>query len=203
MGASGNREKIIEAARRLLESGGVGAVSFDAIAAEVGIAKQSVLYWYPSRSDLLAALFVGWLAAETEAAEASLVGVKDSHAAIEAFVRTIIRFHTGDFDRFRLMYLAPQTMKSGIQEVRNTDVLGEIHATTSMLYSALAARLDGSSDENRESAFAIHASALGIVMMLGLADSIGDPLKHSEQRLIDALVSRLSNHDRGANEGDR
>jgi hypothetical protein len=39
---------------------------------------------------------------------------------------------------------------------------------------------------------AIHESVLGLVLMFGLADNLRDPLKHSEDELIAALVSRLS-----------
>jgi AcrR family transcriptional regulator len=183
--------KIVFAAQELLVSDGLGAVSFDRIARKLGIAKQSVLYWFPSKSDLLAGMFVDWLGAEAKEAEASLMSVENPNAAIDAFVRSITRFHTGNLDRFRMMYLAPQTLKTGMQEARNTDVLDKIHATTSRLYGALAARLDGSPDEARQTAFAVHSATLGLVLMLGLAEGIGDPLAHSEEDLVAALVARL------------
>lgn len=184
--------KIIGAAQDLLADGGFGAVSFDAIARELGIAKQSVLYWFPSKGDLLAAMFVDWLGAEAAAAEESLRAVETENEAIGAFVRTITGFHTGNLDRFRMMYLAPQTLKSGMQEAGSGAVLDRIHATTSRLYGALAARLQGSPDEARRTAFAIHSAALGLVLMLGLAEGIGDPLAHSEEDLVAALIARLS-----------
>ncbi|WP_296765125.1 TetR/AcrR family transcriptional regulator [Sediminimonas sp.] len=184
--------KIINAAQKLLASDGFGAVSFDSIANELGIAKQSVLYWFPTKSELLAAMFVDWLAAEAKAAEASLLSVETSNEAIDAFVRSITRFHKGNLDRFRMMYLAPQTLKAGMQEARDSDVLDKIHATTSQLYGALAERLDVSPDQARQTAFSIHSAALGLVLMLGLADGIGDPLKHSEDDLVTALIAKLS-----------
>jgi len=185
-------EKIIDAAQGLLANGGFGAVSFDTIARELGIAKQSVLYWFPSKSDLLAAMFVDWLGAEAWEAEESLISVETPNEAIDVFVRSITRFHTDSLDRFRMMYLAPQTLKAGMQEARNDDVLDKIHATTSHLYTALAAKLDGSPDQARQTAFAIHSAALGLVLMLGLAEGIGDPLAHSEDDLVTALIAKLS-----------
>jgi AcrR family transcriptional regulator len=184
--------KIINAAQKLLANDGFGAVSFDSIANELGIAKQSVLYWFPTKSELLAAMFVDWLAAEAKAAEASLLSVETSNEAIDAFVRSITRFHKGNLDRFRMMYLAPQTLKAGMQEAGDSDVLDKIHATTSQLYGALAERLDVSPDQARQTAFSIHSAALGLVLMLGLADGIGDPLKHSEDDLVTALIAKLS-----------
>jgi len=184
--------KILRAAQALLARGGLGAVSFDAIARELGISKQAVLYWFPSKSDLLSAMFVGWLDAEAREAEASLQTVRTSNEAIDAFVRSIMQFHKGDLDRFRMMYLAPQTLKSGVQEARDSDVLDKIHETTSRLYSALAERLDGSPDQTRQAAFAVHSATLGLILMLGLAESIGDPLAHSEHDLVVALIAKLS-----------
>ncbi|WP_170603659.1 TetR/AcrR family transcriptional regulator [Ruegeria arenilitoris] len=185
-------QKIILAAQGLLTNSGLGAVSFDTIARELGIAKQSVLYWFPSKSDLLAAMFVDWLDAEAMEAEDSLASVLTPNEAIDVFVRSILRFHTDNLDRFRMMYLAPQTLKAGMQEVRNGDVLAKIHATTSQLYGALAARLDESPDQARQTAFAIHSAALGLVLMLGLAEGIGDPLAHSQDDILTALIAKLS-----------
>ena len=91
-----------------------------------------------------------------------------------------------------MMYLAPQTLKAGIQEARSSEVLDKIHATTSKLYEALANRLDGPPDKARQTAFAVHSATLGLVLMLGLAEGIGDPLKHSEEDLVSALIAKLS-----------
>ncbi|UWQ90448.1 TetR/AcrR family transcriptional regulator [Rhodobacteraceae bacterium M382] len=184
--------KILGAAQLLLASGGIGAASFDAIARQLGISKQAVLYWFPSKSDLLAAMFVNWLDAEATEAEKSLRLAETSNGAIDVFVRTITQFHRDNLDRYRMMYLAPQTLKAGMQETRDGDVLDQIHKTTSRLYDALAKKLDGSPDQARQTAFAIHSASLGLVLMLGLAESIGDPLKHSDKDLVNALIERLS-----------
>ncbi len=184
--------KILGVVQELLASGGLGAVSFDAIARELGISKQAVLYWFPSKSDLLAAMFVDWLGAEAYEAETSLESAATANEAVEVFVRAITRFHMGNLDRFRMMYLAPQTLKTGVQEAKNTKALERIHATTSRMYGAFAAHLDGTLEQSRQSAFAIHSAALGLVMMLGLSEGIGDPLKHSEDDLVTALIAKLS-----------
>jgi len=184
--------KILGKVQELLASGGLGAVSFDAIARELGISKQAVLYWFPSKGDLLAAMFVDWLGAEAHVAEASLESADTANEAVEVFVRAITRFHMGDLDRFRMMYLAPQTLKTDVQEAKNAKALERIHATTSRMYGALAARLDGTLEQSRQSAFTIHSAALGLVMMLGLSEGIGDPLKHSKDDLVNALIANLT-----------
>lgn len=186
------KDRIILAAQQILATGGLGALSFDAIARALGVSKQAVLYWFPSKPDLLAELFVGWLQAEADAAEAALADCAAGPPAIAAFVRTIAAFHLGNLDRFRLMYLVPQTLGTGPQDPGDRRVLPQIHATTGRLYAALASRLLAPPAEARQQAVAIHAAVLGLVLMAGLADSIGDPLKHPSDALVSALIVRLA-----------
>ena len=50
------RDRILDAATDLFGVRGVDAVSLDVIAAEVGVAKQTLLYWFPSKDDLVQAV---------------------------------------------------------------------------------------------------------------------------------------------------
>ena len=75
MGVTGNtRVRVVDAALDLFGTRGVDAVSLDEIAREVGVRKQTVLYWFPSKDDLVEAVL------ETAAAELALL--------IEAAVRS-------------------------------------------------------------------------------------------------------------------
>ncbi len=183
-------KKILNAAQTLLSNGGPNAVSFDKVAAEIGVTKQAVLYWFPSKSALLAAMFVDWLDAEAQVAADAVEMTQTSNDAIRGFIHAVVAFHTGNLDRFRMMYLAPQTLKVGSQVGR--DALEEIHHTTDRLYDCLAQKLDLNASDARQTAFVIHSSVLGLVMMLALADSISDPLAHSESALIAALLARFT-----------
>jgi len=58
-------DSILKIAREIMASEGLAAVSFDAIARRLGRSKQAVLYWYPTKHDLLTALFLPWLRAST------------------------------------------------------------------------------------------------------------------------------------------
>lgn len=73
MTAEPTRDRILRAATDLFGTRGVEAVSLDAIAAEVGVRKQTLLYWFPSRDELLSAVL------------ASVAG--ELHVLIEAAVR--------------------------------------------------------------------------------------------------------------------
>ena len=50
------RERILDAATDMFGVRGVDAVSLDMIAADVGVAKQTLLYWFPSKDDLVQAV---------------------------------------------------------------------------------------------------------------------------------------------------
>lgn len=186
------KSKILRTAQTLLETGGFGAVSFDTIAKTLGVSKQAILYWFPTKKELLTGMFVDWLHAETTVAQDCLKQASNPKAAIEAFVISISAFHIDNLDRFRMMYLAPQTLKAGAKAAQNTEALEQIHAITSKLYGALAEKLNGEPEQNRKKAFAIHSATLGLVMMHGLADGIGDPLAHSKEELIAAMAAQLA-----------
>jgi AcrR family transcriptional regulator len=86
------RQRILDAALDLFGARGVDAVSLDEIAREVGVRKQTVLYWFPSKDDLVDAVL------EAVAAELALVidaavraADDDPLARIDAVVRAVFR----------------------------------------------------------------------------------------------------------------
>ena len=78
------RERILDAATDLFGLRGVEAVSLDVIAGEVGVAKQTLLYWFPSKDDLVQAVL------ESAVLELS-VGVE---AAIRSTTTSLSLFET-------------------------------------------------------------------------------------------------------------
>lgn len=67
------RNRILEAAAELFGGRGVDAVSLDEIAVAVGVRKQTVLYWFASKDELVDSVFAG--------------AVEQLGAAVEAAVR--------------------------------------------------------------------------------------------------------------------
>ena len=191
--SNGNtKDQILKIARDLLATDGLSAVSFDAIAARLGRTKQAVLYWYPSKHDLLSAMFLPSLEAEATAATRSVAGATSRDQAIEAFVRSVAAFHLQDLDRFRMMYLLPQTIKPSAGEPYSVGLLAKVHPVTDRMYAALAENLTGDPKGAREQALAIHAAVLGLVLMCGLAESVKDPLTHSVSDLVEALITSFT-----------
>ena len=67
MEALGTRERILAVSLERFGTRGVDGTSLDDIAAEVGVRKQTVLYWFPSKEELVDAVL------ETAAAELAVV----------------------------------------------------------------------------------------------------------------------------------
>lgn len=189
------KDRILKIAREILASDGLGAVSFDAIARRLGRTKQAVLYWYPTKHDLLAAMFLPWLKAEADVATRSVGDAAGRNEAMDAFVRAIAEFHFDDIDRFRAMYLLPQTIGPGANDTKNAELLAQIHPVTDRIYGALADHFEGDPTTARREAFAVHSAVLGLVLMFGLAENLNDPLKHSASEAVDALVAGFRSAD--------
>ena len=86
------RERILDAATDMFGVRGVDAVSLDMIAADVGVAKQTLLYWFPSKDDLVQAVLVEAASELTLATEAAIRATGDDPLdRIEAVVRAVFR----------------------------------------------------------------------------------------------------------------
>lgn len=86
------RERILDAATDLFGVRGVDAVSLDVIAAEVGVAKQTLLYWFPSKDDLVQAVLVGAVQELTIGIEAAIrASTDDPLDRIDSVVRAVFR----------------------------------------------------------------------------------------------------------------
>ncbi|MGE0877981.1 MAG: TetR/AcrR family transcriptional regulator [Acidimicrobiia bacterium] len=88
------RERILDVALHAFGSRGYEATSLDSIAAELGVRKQSVLYWYTSKEALLEAVIDDAAAALSAEIERSLVKSSESFGRIEAVVRALFAVAT-------------------------------------------------------------------------------------------------------------
>ena len=84
-------QRIIHAALLLFGTRGYEATSLDAVASALGIRKQTILYWYPSKEALLDAV-IDHSAAELSAAlEHTLSRAGEGWARVEAVVKSVFR----------------------------------------------------------------------------------------------------------------
>ena len=82
----------MHAATDLFGSRGVEAVSLDVIAVEVGVAKQTLLYWFPSKDELVQAVLAGAASQLGVVIEAAVRAAPDEPLErIDAVVRAVFR----------------------------------------------------------------------------------------------------------------
>ncbi len=86
------RSEILEASVDLFGNRGFAAVSLDDIAGVVGVAKQTVLYWFPSKDELLDAVLEQTAVELAAVIEAAVRAAPDEPLArVEAVVRAVFR----------------------------------------------------------------------------------------------------------------
>ncbi|MEZ4228320.1 MAG: helix-turn-helix domain-containing protein [Polyangiaceae bacterium] len=94
---------ICEAATRLFARQGFDGTSLQAIAAQVGISKPTLLYHYPSKDALRAAVLENLFAHWRRMVPQLLEAVTSGHARFEALTNELIRFFREDPDRALLL----------------------------------------------------------------------------------------------------
>ena len=189
--------RILAAAREIVRATGPDSLTFDAVAAKVGVSKQAVLYWYPNKARLIEALVRPALEAESAAGQGAITANASPTEAIRAYIGALAVFHTSDLDRFRLMYVTPQIGHRPGRNGQMLTTLGRIHPATNEMYDKLATRLVegeryGRVIDARRAAAAIHTALLGLILRMAMADALNAPLRLREDALVEALVGVMA-----------
>jgi AcrR family transcriptional regulator len=191
------REAIVDQARRIVAGQGFASLTFQALAEALGVSKQAIIYWFPTKWDLALAYALRVLDGEAEATIPAARDAGSAASAIEAFVRALVGHYLKNLGDFRVLYLAPQFDRSITPGVPSADTLGPIHEKTSAIYAALEAKIALDPEfrpgvSPRRLAVAAHMAGIGLITMLAMADAVNDPFKHSSADLLDALVALLT-----------
>ncbi|MHB8681572.1 MAG: TetR/AcrR family transcriptional regulator [Acidimicrobiales bacterium] len=91
MAGPSTADRILDTALATFGTRGYEATSLDALAEGLGVRKQTILYWFPSKEALLEALIDRSAAELAEALERSLAGAGDGWDRVEAVVRSVFR----------------------------------------------------------------------------------------------------------------
>ena len=190
-------KRILAASREIVRSEGPDSLTFDAVAAKVGVSKQAVLYWYPNKARLIEALVRPALESESTAGRIAALQGKSASETIRAYIGALAVFHTSDLDRYRLMYVTPQIGQKAGRKGTMLTTLGRIHPATTEMYDVVGAQLvdqgryDRASDA-RKAAAAMHTALLGLILRLAMADALNAPMRLREDALVDALVDVMA-----------
>ena len=91
MAGARTRQRILDAALTAFGSRGYDATSLDSLAKELGLRKQTILYYYPSKEALLDAAIDEAANELSGALEAALASAGEGWARVEAVVRSVFR----------------------------------------------------------------------------------------------------------------
>jgi len=99
-----NRQRILDAAVNVINRDGVGAVTFESVAAEAGLTRGGLLYHFPSREALLRGIDEH-LVQSWEASMEALLGKSAGEASALERYQTFVRVSAQSATRAELMFM--------------------------------------------------------------------------------------------------
>lgn len=166
------RERILDAALVAWGTRGYEAVSLDALAGSLGLAKQSILYWFPSKEVLLDALIERSAGELAQALQAALDGAGDGWQRVEAVVRSVFRLAAR---RPELLGLVREVSRLGPPAaVKMTEALQPlVRRASDFLESEMAAGQMRRHDPNLL-LLAIYSTVIGMVTEVEVLRALGE-----------------------------
>ena len=189
------RQEILAAAQALLLRGGVDAVTLTSVAAVLGMTKQALYHYFPSKEALVRSLVAALVDTEIETLIGAIKDVDSGKKSLGTLIRAFYNHYIPRLDAFRFVYCQSQLYSANGAELDQDTIQKEINPRTRQLFDLLEARITDSAasiaerKRMRKLAFTAWVSALGLVTMLGVADAVNDPLVHSDEDLLDTLSS--------------
>jgi AcrR family transcriptional regulator len=191
-----SREEIVDAARRVILKKGLAGTTLDAVAAEVGLTKAALYYYYPSKDALMFELVYSTFESQVQAIQAAVRQTSDGGEALRAIIRETIHWFAPRLDDFRLVFLhnqvaGPEAVQIGAESLARLRPLNDIafaDATKKLADDRKTGGKGRARVEPRMMAFLANVAAVGILTMKGMVEAVGDPLLYSDEQLIDALA---------------
>jgi AcrR family transcriptional regulator len=190
--ADGSRQEILAAARTVIDRVGPAALRVEQVAAELGVTKQALYHYYPSKEAVLFEVVIDELVSVAEAVNQAALAAPDGAGALEAIIRTYCAHFLPRLEMHRLVTMfvpTPDAFRT------SPEVLARIRPVNDLMYGAAEAKLSVERRPKkhdprapRRLAFAAHLAALGLLTMRAITDSMKDPLLYSDAELVDELV---------------
>jgi len=190
-----SREDILAAARRVLMRSGVAATTLDAVAAEAGMSKAGLYYYFASKDALLFELVFSTLEVQAHAVHDAVQKAACGGDALRAVISQTVDHYASHLDDFRLAYLFGQVAGPGAvhldaQQFARVRPLNELcFADAARKIAEGRKRHSGRAPvEPRLMAFLAHLAAIGILTMKGMVESLDDPLLYTDAQLIEGFA---------------
>jgi AcrR family transcriptional regulator len=190
-----SREEILEAARRVLFKNGIGAMTLDAVASEVGMSKTGLYYYFASKDALVFELVYGVIEAQAKAVAGGVEQASDGGGALRAIIGETVGAFAPRLDDFRLAFLFGQVAGAGALNW-DRDQFARIRPLNDLLFAKAtevlreerAERPSRAAVEPRLMAFLAYLAAIGLLTMKGMVEPMEDPLLYSDEELVDGFA---------------
>jgi AcrR family transcriptional regulator len=195
-----SRDEILDAARRVVLREGVAATTLELVAAEAGLSKAGLYYYFDSKDALLFDLVFASYEAQAKSVRAAVERAADGGEALRAIVCETIKTFSANLDDFRLAFLFAQVAGSGAVKL-NPEQFARVRPLNDLLLAGATQKLEMEGAlpvEPRLVAFLAFVSALGVLTMKGLVESMNDPLAYADDQLMDGLASVFEAAVRGS-----
>jgi len=190
-----SREEILDAARRVLLRNGVAATTLEAVAKEVGVSKPALYYYFASKNALLFELIFGALGEEAQAIHDAVENAQSGAEALRAIIRESVNAFTPGLDDFRLAFLHGQVAAPGSVHF-DAEQFARIRPHNDLRFAGTATKLreeqkthaSRANVQPRLMAFLAWISAIGLLTVKGMVESLEDPLIYSDEQLVEGLA---------------
>lgn len=171
--SSGTGDRILDEALAQFGTRGFEATSLDAIAAALGVRKQTVLYWYPSKQALLDAVIARGAAELHLALDAALAGAGPGLDRVDAVMRAVFRFAVR---RPELLGLLREVSRLG--DTAALDLGGRLRPLLERAATFLDAEMDAGSIRRTDTRLVLlflYSAVLGVATDIGAQQALGIP----------------------------
>jgi len=190
-----SRDEILAAARAVLLRSGIGAMTLEAVAAEAGMSKTGLYYYFPSKDALVFELVYGTLERQAVAVRDAVKDAPDGGAALAAIIRETVTGYGAQLDDFRLAFLFGQVAGAGAM-TWSREQFARVRPLNDMILGRAAALLREPAPGGGRAAgvdprlltFLAYLAAVGLLTMKGLVEQMGDPLLYSDEQLVEGLA---------------
>lgn len=191
----GARDEILSATRAVVLRDGVDAFTLDSVGRELGLTKQAIYYYFPSKEDVLLGICLEEWAAAARAVHEATSRAETGADALQALIRSYVDHYAG---RLEVFVLVTQRLQGSslIRRMTPKD-LEPIRPLNDLMYGPTERKLAAekkqgelpSSLHPRRLAFSAHVAAMGLLAMKAMVEQVGDPLKHTDEDLLEELCA--------------
>ena len=188
------KQEILNTALSILADQGVEGLTFAAVADKLGFSKPALYHYFRSKEDLLRSLMLELLQQENLELIDAVSKSSERDTVLGTLIRAFYHRYRMRLNAFRLIYCQMQLTDMQALGFDQKTIRQGINPLTQKLFDTVVSILTDNGKfsatlEMRQLAFSAWLAALGLVEMIGVSDAGNDPLRHSDEALLDTLAN--------------